>query len=253
MDIKKQQRYLPQILFNFIGKAGQEKLKKSRAAVIGCGGLGSVISSSLARAGVGFIRIVDRDRLELSNLQRQILYNEEDLKRDLPKVGIAKQKLIAINSEITVEAVNEEAGDDNIKEMISDVNIVLDATDNLKTRFIINRACIEGNIPWVFGSVAAACGMVLNIIPGKTPCFNCIFSKSSDNDFTLSSANAGVLNTAVSVIASIQATEAIKYLTGNISFMVKTLLILDLWDFSVEKVSLTKMPAYKCGICNRHK
>ncbi|MBM3712580.1 MAG: thiazole biosynthesis adenylyltransferase ThiF, partial [Actinobacteria bacterium] len=167
MDYTKyHERYSRQILFSQIQKQGQKKLSESKVTIIGCGGLGSNTANNLVRAGVGFIRIIDKDKIELSNLQRQQLFDEEDIKKELPKVIAAKNKLNLINPDIEIDAVAGSVNKKNIKKYIKDVDLVLDGTDNFITRFIINNACVENNIPWIFGAVAASYGMVCSIISG---------------------------------------------------------------------------------------
>lgn len=243
-------RYSRQIIFNPLGKKGQKKLTSSRVAIIGMGGLGSVIAQSLARAGVGFIRIVDMDFLDISNLQRQLLYDENDLGKKISKALIAKQKLTAINSKIEIEAISQRFDILNTESIIKDIDIVLDGTDNFETRLLINKSCVRQNIPWVYGSVAASYGMVYNIFPGKTACLRCIYPEMPDERFMATSANMGILNSAVSVIASIQATEAIKYLTGNEDALLKDILFIDLWDFSFELIKIKKVCDLKCTVCD---
>jgi molybdopterin-synthase adenylyltransferase len=249
--MKYSKRYSRQELFAPIGSIGQKKLAKSRITIIGAGGLGSVIANSLARAGVGFVRIADNDKLDITNLQRQILYDEEDLQKNTCKIKIAADKLKKINSEVTVEALDIRVEKSNIGAIIEDADIVMDGTDNFETRFIINQACIQKGIPWIFGSVAASYGMVFNIMPKKSPCFNCLFGSLPENFEGQNSGNVGILNTAVNVIASIQATEALKYLTGNTDAMLKDLMVIDLWNFSIDLIAVDKRPAEKCAVCGR--
>jgi molybdopterin-synthase adenylyltransferase len=242
-------RYSRQIIYKNIGQEGQKKLALGRAAIIGVGGLGSVISQSLARAGVGFIRIIDMDFLDISNLQRQILYDEADLGKKISKVLIAKQKLASINSSIEIEAIGQKFDSSNAESFIKDVDIVLDGTDNFETRLLINETCVSAKIPWVYGSVAASYGMVYNIFPGKTPCLKCIYPEIPDEKFMETSANSGILNSTVSVIASIQSAEAIKYLTGNDGALLKDILFIDLWNFSFELIKVKKVCDLKCTVC----
>ena len=243
------ERYSRQILFSPIGDKGQEKIAGSKVAIIGCGGLGSNIANNLARAGIGFIRIIDKDIVVISNLQRQQLYDEKDAEKKLPKVIAAKDKLKKINSSIKIETILDEVNKNNIKEYINEVDLVLDGTDNFDTRFLINEACIKNNIPWIFGSVAASYGMVCNIIPNYRYCLRCIFKDLPKNFIGDTSSNVGILNSAVSVIASIQTTEAIKILTGNIKSLIDGLIIIDLWDISLETIEINKDIKYKCPVC----
>jgi len=243
------ERYIRQTLFEPIGSKGQLKLKKSKVAVIGAGGLGSVISVSLARAGVGFLRIADNDNLDITNLHRQLLYDENDLEKNSPKVFIAKDKLLKINSDTIIEAVNIRVTENNILDIIEGMDIVLDGTDNFDIRFIINEACIKKGIPWIFGAAAGSHGMIFNIIPKETPCLNCIFPELPGKDYIQTSANAGILNTIVTAVGSIQTTEALKYLTGNKSNIFKDLLYIDLWYSSFESIKVSKPVNSCCRIC----
>lgn len=243
-------RYSRQLLFSPIGEDGQEKLKKARAAIIGCGGLGSVLANNLARAGIGFLRIVDKDRLEISNLQRQVLFDEKDVKRKLPKAVAAKLHLSHINSEVDVEALVEEVNPENIEKLIYDVDLVLDGTDNFETRFIINDACVKKKVPWIYGSVAASYGMVLNIVPGRRICLRCVFREVPPQEGTLTCNTVGIINSAVNVIASIQTTEALKILTGNIDFLARGLISVDLWNLSLEVLDIRKDSNFECPVCD---
>ena len=154
-------------MFSPIGRKGQELLSKSSAVIAGCGGLGSVLANNLARAGVGRLRLIDRDILEESNLQRQLLFDEEDVKNRTPKVIAAAKRLKEINSGINIEAVYEEIDRSNINELIEGFDIVLDGTDNFPTRYMINKACVGASIPFIYGAVAASFGMVFNVMPGQ--------------------------------------------------------------------------------------
>ncbi|MBC7190235.1 HesA/MoeB/ThiF family protein, partial [Candidatus Aerophobetes bacterium] len=157
-----------------IGEKGQQKLLSSSVLVVGCGGLGCTILSELVRAGVGKVKLVDRDIVSLPDLQRQILYDEEDVENKLPKAKIAAEKLKKINSQVKLESFILEVNSENIKNLLRDVNLVIDATDNIETRFIINKACVENKIPWIHGAVHGSIGMSMNIIPGKTACYRCL-------------------------------------------------------------------------------
>ncbi|MBN1299149.1 MAG: ThiF family adenylyltransferase [Actinobacteria bacterium] len=241
-------RYFRQVLFLPIGKKGQEMLLRSRIAIIGCGGLGSVIAGNLARAGAGLLKIADSDRLDISNLQRQALYFEEDLEKDMPKAVIAAERLKKINPSINIEPLYCKVSAENIDSIVKGMDIVLDGTDNFQTRHIINKACVNNKIPWIFGSAAASYGMVFDIIPYKTPCFDCIFGDIEKYGPGEDSGNVGILNTIVNVIASIQTTEAIKYLTGNHDAMTRELVIADLWDLSIEKIEVGRSKK-RCQVC----
>jgi molybdopterin-synthase adenylyltransferase len=243
------ERYSRQMLFPPIGEKGQKKLMNSRVSVIGCGGLGSNITNNLARAGVGFIRIIDKDKVELSNLQRQLLFDQKDVEMKNPKALAAKDKLGLINPDIKIEAIVDEVNKKNILDYIKETDLLLDGTDNFNIRFLINEVCIKNNIPWIYGSVAASYGMICNILPGSGYCLKCIFKELPPEYAGASSSNAGILNSAVSAVASIQTTEALKFLTGNYAFMTKGLIILDVWELSMEIVEIEKDTINKCPVC----
>lgn len=243
-------RYSRQILFYPIGKDGQKRLSKSRVAIIGCGGLGSILANNLVRAGVGFLRIVDKGRVEISNLQRQVLFDEKDVEKKLPKVVAAKEKLNYINSEVKVETIFEDIDCKNLEKFICDVDLVLDGTDNFSTRFLINEVCVKNKIPWIYGAVAASCGMVYNIIPQKGICLRCLFKEVPPPELTASSSNVGIINSAINVVASIQTTEALKILTGNIDSLVKGLINIDIWDLALEIIDIKKDNNFKCPVCD---
>jgi len=241
-------RYSRQVLFNYIGQKGQRSLSKSKITIIGCGGLGSVLANNFVRAGIGFLTIIDKDFLELNNLQRQMLFEEEDIGKS--KAVLAKEKLIKINSDVKIEIFQDEINNKNINKYISNPDIIIDGTDNLKTRYIINDYSLVKKIPFIFGAVAASYGMVYTSIPDKKrPCLRCIFA---ENEFAeteaLTSKNAGILNTIVNVVASIQTTEALKILTDNLIFLTKGLIYIDLWDLSLEIINIKKND--KC-ICSK--
>ncbi|MFC2145359.1 ThiF family adenylyltransferase [Actinomycetota bacterium] len=242
-------RYSRQILFRPIGIKGQDMLAKSKIVIIGCGGLGSVLSSNMTRAGTGSLRIIDKDRLELSNLQRQLLFDEIDVKEKTPKVEAARNKLIKINSEIKIEAIFEEVDENNINDLIDGFDIVLDGTDNFKTRLIINKACVDKAVPFIYGAVAASFGMIYNVIPGSGTCLRCLFREEPDGEYTLNCNTVGIINTAVNIIASIQSTEALKLLTGNRDAMIKGLINIDIWDLSMDIIEIRKDSGYICPVC----
>jgi molybdopterin-synthase adenylyltransferase len=250
VNSKYSERYSRQILFSSIGEVGQKKLQRSRVAVVGCGGLGSNISNSLARAGVGFIRIIDKDIVELSNLQRQLLFDEKDVNKKLPKALSAKSKLNLVNSGVEIEAIVDEVSINNIGMFLQGLDLILDGTDNFETRFLINEECVKNKIPWIYGSVAASYGMVCSIVPESGYCLKCIFKDLPANFIGASSGNVGVLGSAVSAIASIQTTEALKILSGNTSAITKGLIVMDMWDLSLEIIEIKKDTGYKCPVCN---
>lgn len=243
------ERYTRQILFSGIGEAGQRKMLKSKAVIIGCGALGTVIANNLTRAGVGHLVIADRDHIELNNLQRQILFDEEDIARGLPKAVAAAQKLSRVNSSIRIEPVVTDVHFGNIEALIRGADIVLDGTDNFETRYLINDACVKNDIPWVYGGVIAGCGMSMTILPGKTPCLRCLYSEIPPPGAAATCDTAGVLGPIVGVIASIESAEAMKLLTGQ-GHLNEGLITVDLWANTFEFIAIPKR-AGNCPACGR--
>lgn len=240
------ERYSRQISVKGIGPQGQRCLRQSKVLVVGCGGLGTNIANILVRAGVGFMRIIDKDTVELSNLQRQSLYNERDAEGALPKVEAAKRALIEINSQVSIEATAEELTQENVDKHLRGMDLVMDGTDNFATRFLINRACIMKGKPWIHGGVVAACGVVMNFTDKGGPCLECIYPESLASKKLSSTETVGVLGTLTSVVGALQANEAIKYLTGNTDKMIKGMLHIDLWENAFQRVTITKRENCPC-------
>jgi molybdopterin-synthase adenylyltransferase len=207
------ERYSRQILFKPIGQAGQQKLLNSRAVIVGAGALGTVIANHLVRAGVGYVRLIDRDLVELSNLQRQSLYDEEDAAGNLPKVIAAENKLRKINSTVKVEAIITDLNLDNAEELISDFDVIVDGTDNFSTRYLINDVSVKYGIPWVYGGAVSSRGMFAVFIPGKTPCYRCLFPEVPVG-LGETCDTIGVLSPLTDIIGSFEAVEALKLLVG---------------------------------------
>ena len=251
MDIS---RYHRQYLFNKIGEAGQRKLIESKITIIGCGALGTVLVNTLARAGVGFIRIVDRDFIEFNNLQRQVLFDEDDIKENLPKAVAAERKVKKINSEIQIEAIVSDVNFTNIEGFIKDADLVLDGTDNFETRFLINDACVKLNKPWIYGAVIGSHGLTMNVIPGKTACLRCVFESAPPPELTPTCDTAGIIAPASMVIASLEATEAIKFLTGNLGDLNSSLYSYDVWTRKSQSFKLEGLrDAADCPTCKQRK
>jgi adenylyltransferase/sulfurtransferase len=240
------ERYSRQTLVKYIGPEGQKKLGNSRVLLVGCGGLGTNISNILVRAGVGFVRIIDRDVVELSNLQRQGLFSERDVEERLPKAIAAKRRLQQVNSEVEIEAVVEELNGDNIAKYINDVDLILDGTDNFVTRFLINQAAVKSRIPWVHGGVVATNGVVMNVFPGEGPCLKCLYPRLPGEEGLPGSEVIGILGTLTSVVGALQANEAIKYLSGNKDKMIKGILYVDLWQNTFESLSISRREDCDC-------
>jgi len=251
---EEKERYVRQIAFYGIGKEGQEKLAKSRVMILGCGGLGSASASILARAGIGCLKLVDRDFLELNNLQRQILYEEHDVKEGLPKPIAAQRRIEQINSTIKVEPVVMDVNRFNIENLIEDVDLVIDAADNFETRFLLNDACVKHKQIWVYGAAIESYGLTMNIIPQKTACLRCIMDNIPQPGATPTCETIGVLASIVCIIASIQSAEAIKILTGKIDEINGSLISIDIWQNSYQTIDITKDKIQKnCPVCNQKK
>jgi adenylyltransferase/sulfurtransferase len=249
-DSRNLDRYVRQMLYAPLGESGQQRLVDSRALICGCGALGSVLANTLARAGVGHLRLVDRDFLELNNLQRQVLYDEDDVAAGLPKAVAAQRKLQRINSEIEIEAIVADVDHANIGKLLEGVDLVLDGTDNFETRFLINDASHRYRIPWVYGGCIGAEGQTMTIVPGESPCLRCLMQDMPPPGTTPTCDTAGILSPIINVIASIEACEAIKILSGNSSAVSRVLTIFDLWENQVRQVKLDSLrEAVDCPAC----
>jgi adenylyltransferase/sulfurtransferase len=235
-------RYDRQIRFAPLGRAGQLRLAKARCVIIGCGALGSVQANLLARAGVGRLRIVDRDFVESSNLQRQVLFDEHDVAEGLPKAIAAANHLARINSRIEIEPVVEDAYHANIRGLCADADIILDGTDNFETRFLINDLCVSQGSPWVYGGCIGAEGQAMTIVPGETPCLRCLMPEGSPPPGTTATCDtAGILAPIINVIAAIQVTEAIKLMSGNRSAIQRKLVVIDVWTNTMRQLDLSTL------------
>lgn len=223
-------RYARQIRFTPLGEDGQRRLLASRVLVCGCGALGSVLANTLGRAGVGKLRIVDRDFVETTNLQRQVLFDEDDVSANLPKAIAAVNKLRRINSEIEIEPIVADVDHANILNLLDGVDCIVDGTDNFETRFLINDAAVKLGIPWVYGGSIGAGGQTMTILPGETPCLRCLITEAPPPGTTETCDTAGILGPIINVIASIQATEAIKILSGHREAVQRSLMVIDLWE-----------------------
>lgn len=245
-------RYARQTMFPPLGKEGQEKLLAARALVCGCGALGTVLANTLVRAGVGHVRIVDRDFVEMNNLQRQVLFDEQDVRDGLPKAVAAERKLRRINSEIEIEPLVTDVDHANILELVEGADVIVDGTDNFETRFLLNDVSIKQNIPWVYGGCLGAEGQTMTILPGETACLSCLMPEAPPPGSTPTCDTAGILSPIINVIASIQAMEAIKILSGNRDAVSRTLMVMGLWDNRVRQVKLDALrEAGTCPTCSK--
>src|SRR6516165_5458621 len=224
------ERYSRQIRFPGIGEEGQRRLLHSRVTLCGCGALGTVLASALVRAGVGHLRLVDRDFIETNNLQRQVLFDEHDVAENLPKAEAAARKLSAINSGVHVEPVVTDIDRTNILELVEDADLILDGTDNFEIRYLINDAAVKLGKPWVYGGCIGSHGQTMTVLPGQTPCLRCVFEAAPGPGEAATCETAGVLATVVNVVASYQATEAFKILTGRLERVNRELLYFDVWE-----------------------
>lgn len=229
-DPAESDRYSRQARFHGIGATGQERLRASRVLVVGCGALGTVAVDLLARGGVGHITIVDRDFVELSNLQRQLLFEEADATAGTPKAVAAAQAVGRINSEVAVEPVVADVTPDNAESLVRQAQVVLDGTDNFETRYLLNDACVKHGVPWVYGGAIGSTGISMTILPGETPCFRCTFPDAPQAGALATCETAGVLSSTVLTVAAIQWTEAVKLLVGERHHVRKGLAIFDLWS-----------------------
>jgi molybdopterin-synthase adenylyltransferase len=245
-------RYIRQVRYPPLGEAGQRRLAASRALICGCGALGSVLANTLVRAGVGAVRIVDRDFLELNNLPRQVLFDEDDVAAGLPKAVAAADKLRKINSQVTVEPIVADITPANIEALSAGADVLLDGTDNFETRFLINDAAVHLGLPWVYGGCVGAEGQTMTILPGVTACLRCLLPECPPPGSTPTCDSVGVLAPIVGVIASIEAVEAIKILSGNRDAVSRHLTVVDLWQNHLARVDLrTLRENSDCPACKR--
>ena len=248
--MKFEDRYSSQVLFPGIGPEGQQRLAKGRVSIVGCGATGACVSGLLARAGVGHLTIIDRDYVESSNLQRQSLFDEADAAESLPKAVAATRKIAAFNSEIQATPVVADLTPENIQALLADADLILDATDNFETRYLINDFAVKHGKPWIYAAAVAAYAVTMNVLPGETACLACVFPAPPEGTVETCD-TAGILNSAVNLIGSIQATEAIKFLVGAKNTLRRTLLSFDVWSNEVAEIAATK-PRPGCQTCEKH-
>lgn len=246
-------RYSRQTRFAPIGEAGQQKLAASRVLLVGIGALGTVTADLLVRAGVGFVRLIDRDFVELSNLQRQSLFDEEDIRCNLPKAAAAEAKLRRINSSIQIEAMVEDVNPSNIEDFIQDVDLVLDALDNFETRFVINDACAKHRKPWIYTAAVGSYGLVMPVIPGATPCLRCLLGSLPAPGSSPTCETAGVVGPITHIIASMQAAEALKFLTGNLDADQVRLTAYDVWSHRFQRIDVGLESMATCPVCSEQR
>jgi adenylyltransferase/sulfurtransferase len=247
-----QDRYSRQVLFSGIGAEGQRRLGQAKVAVVGCGAIGTCVSSLLARAGVGQLVIIDRDYVEPSNLQRQSLFDEADAAESLPKAIAASRKIAAFNSAVEVRPAVADLTPENIDTLLGspDFDLILDGTDNFETRYLINDFAVKIATPWIYAAAVAAYAVTMNIVPGESACLSCLFP-APPQGIVETCDTAGVLNSAVNLVASIQAAESLKFLTGARDKLRRTLFSFDVWSNDHAEVAATK-PRAGCQTCCQH-
>jgi molybdopterin/thiamine biosynthesis adenylyltransferase len=243
------ERYARQILFAGIGQAGQAKLARARVVLVGCGADGSVMADRLVRAGVGRLTVIDRDFVELNNLQRQVLFDEADAAARLPKAVAAERKLAGINSTVTVRGVITDLNPENAEELLGDADLVMDGTDNFATRYLINDVCVKHRIPWVYCGVVASYGMTMTILPHQTPCLRCVFPEAPVPGSTPTCDTVGIVNPIVSVVAGIAAAEGIKYLVGT-GAVNRGIIYVDVWHNTYDVLE-SGDPRPDCPTCGQ--
>jgi molybdopterin/thiamine biosynthesis adenylyltransferase len=244
------ERYSRQILFSNIGKAGQEKLRSSRVLLVGCGALGASHAEMLARAGIGKIRIVDRDFVELTNLQRQTLFKESDAAERMPKAIAAKARLAEINSEVDVESIIADVNPSNVEALIRDCDLILDGTDNFQVRYLLNDACVKYDKKWIYGAAVSSYGTTMTIVPGETPCLRCIFNEMPDPGSSPTCDTAGVIMPIITMISAVQVAEAIKVLVGKEEDLHRSIMQFDVWQNNWTKIKLGG-PDTDCKTCGK--
>ncbi|MBC7292754.1 MAG: ThiF family adenylyltransferase [Thermoleophilia bacterium] len=240
-------RYSRQTIFPGIGPEGQRRLLDSYAVVVGCGALGTVIASALVRAGVGRVRVIDRDFIETHNLQRQLLFTEDDIAENLPKAVAAERHLRAANPTVLVEGVVADFSRTNAEELVAGANVILDGLDNFETRFLINDVAYKHGIPWVYGGAIGSSGMTATFLPGERPCFRCVMSSPPVGGVPTCD-TAGVVNVAPWIVGSLEAAEALKILVGSPAVS-RDLVVLDVWQRSFERLPLSGFAAADCPTC----
>ena len=246
------ERYSKQVLFAGIGEVGQRRLMQSRALLCGCGALGTVLAETLVRAGVGSLRIVDRDFVETSNLQRQVLFDENDVAARLPKAVAAAEKLRRINSQVTIDPIVADIDHTNILGLVQGMDLILDGSDNFELRFLINDASLETGVPWIYTGVIGSHGQVMPVFPSETACLRCLIDRLPDPGTTETCDTAGVIAPAVQVIASLEAVDALKILSGQSEKVARILTYVDVWEGTFRRLNIGDLrEKSNCPACKK--
>src|SRR5438552_381104 len=248
------ERYSRQMRYPGIGEDGQRRLLASHVTLCGCGALGTVLANALVRAGVGHLRLVDRDFIETSNLQRQVLFDEHDVAENLPKAEAAARKLSAINSSVHVEPVVTDIDHTNILDLVKDADLILDGTDNFEIRYLINDIAVKLGKPWIYGGCIGSHGQTMTIIPGETPCLRCVFEAAPAPGEAGTCETAGVLSPIVNIVASFQVAEALKLLAGRREQINRDLIYIDVWDNVQRRIKIAPLLGkVDCPCCKRRR
>src|SRR5438105_3475795 len=248
------ERYSRQMRFYGIAEDGQRKLADAHVTLCGCGALGTVLANALVRAGVGHLRLIDRDFIETHNLQRQVLFAEHDVAENLPKAEAAARKRGAINSQVVVEPVVTDIDRTNVVELCRDADLILDGTDNFEVRYLINDVAVQLNKPWIYGGSIGSHGQTMTILPGQTPCLRCVFEAAPGPGEAATCETAGVLSPIVNIIASFQATEALKILTGHRERISRELIFVDVWENVYRRIKIAPLLGkVDCPCCQRRR
>ena len=241
-------RYSRQILFSGIGDEGQRRLRAARVLIVGCGALGSAHAESLARAGVGHLRLADRDFVEPSNLQRQTMFTESDAEKRLPKAIAAANHLREINSEVAVEPHIVDVNHSNIERLVDGCELVLDGTDNFSVRYLINDACVKHDTSWIYGAAVGSYGVTMTIRPHETACLRCVFEEPPPAGSAATCDTAGVIMPIINIVSAVQVSEAFKLITGRIEELHGSLMQFDVWRNEWRKIG-TGTRRVDCPAC----
>ncbi len=254
MPWKPDDRYSRQVLFRPFGEAGQVRVREARVLVAGCGGLGAESASLLARAGVGFLRIVDRDVVELSNLQRQALFEEADVLQGLPKAVAAARRLSRVNADVAIEPVVVDLGPGNVRELLAGIDLVLDGFDSFEARFLLNDACVEKGTPWVYGACIGSTGLAALLVPGHTPCLRCLMPDIPEPGTAPTCDTAGILGPAAHLAASMQVGRALRWLATREAPTEAEVVYADVWEGRFTRMALPYRPEEsRCRCCVEHR
>jgi adenylyltransferase/sulfurtransferase len=252
MEPKDLDKYSRQILFHGIGREGQERLSEASAVLVGCGAIGTAVANLLVRSGIGRLRILDRDFVEPSNLQRQVLFEESDARESLPKAVAAERRLRAINSDVQVEGIVADLTPDNAADLLTGFPLILDGADNFETRLLVNDAAVSMGIPWIYTAAVGSYGVTMTVIPGETACLACLLESQEQTagmGLEETCDTAGILNAAVGVVASMEAAEALKILAGKREALHGRLVSCDVWTGRLQSIGVARDPA--CRACVR--